>query len=171
MEFSVLNIILLIFFGAAVFHGYKKGLIASLIHWIGLIASSILVLRYAPMVKVGIMNKFPIGAFFATSLSYILIFILIAILANILIIILNQITNLLSMNFLNRIFGAAFGFLNALIVLILFLALIEFLPFTKPIQNWMNKSVIIQETHKIKSTIKPGIYKNKQLNKKVNKKA
>lgn len=171
MDFSILNIILLAFFIVALFHGYKKGLIASLIYWVGLISSSILVLRYAPMVKIGIMNKFPIGSFFANFLSYILIFIMIAILVNLLIILLNQIANMLSLSFLNRVFGAAFGFLNALVVLILFLTVIEFLPFTKPIQIWLNKSVIIQETHKIKNTIRPSVYKNKNFLHKQNKKA
>ncbi len=159
MNFSILNIILIAFFLSALYHGYRKGLIASLIHWVGLAATSVLIIRYAPMVKTGIMNKFPIGSFFANSLSYLLIFVMIAILANLMTILLNQVANMLSLTFLNRSFGALLGFLNAIIVLIILIAVIEFIPFTKPIQAWMNKSAIIQETQKIKQTIKPNLLK------------
>lgn len=157
MNMSILNIILIAFFIFFIYVGYRRGLIASVIHWVGLFVSMILVVRFAPMVKAGLMAKFPIGNFFATSLAYILIFVLITILANLLIILMNQVADKLSLNFLNRSLGAAFGFLNSILILILFLILIDMLPFTKPIGKWVNTSPIIQETQKLKNSLKPVI--------------
>ncbi len=169
MNFSILNIILIVFFLLALYHGYRKGFLASVIYWAGLIVTTILILRYAPMVKIGLMNKFPIGAFFASCISYLLIIVLIAILANLLTILLNQVATMLSLNFLNRSIGALFGFLNAIIILIIVLTILEFLPYTKPVQAWLGKSFIIQETQKIKNGLKPKLitqYKKQNFDKK-----
>jgi uncharacterized membrane protein required for colicin V production len=163
MNFNVLNTILIVYLIASLFYGFKKGLIATVVHWIGLAITSVLIIRYAPMVKTGIMNKFPIGSFLANCLTYLLIFVMIAILAKLVIILLHQIANLLSLSFLNKCFGAVIGFLNAIIVLIVIIAIIEIIPYTDSIQKYLNKSYIIQETQKIKETIKPSVIK--QINK------
>ena len=159
MNMSILNIILILFFITFIFFGYRRGLIASVIHWIGLFTSMILFIRFAPMVKAGIMTKFPIGNFLSTSLAYILIFVLVTILVNLLIILLNQVADKLSLTFLNRSLGAAFGFLNSILILMIILFILDIVPFAKPLQNFISASPVIQETQKLKKTMKPVIQK------------
>ncbi|MCB5250494.1 MAG: CvpA family protein [Candidatus Cloacimonadales bacterium] len=157
MNYNVLNIVLIVYFIVALFFGFKKGLIATIVHWVGLVVACLLIIRYAPMVTAGIMNKFPIGVFFANILSYLIIFVMVVILSKLVIILLNQIANLLSLTFVNKCFGALIGFLNAVIVLMILITIIELVPYTKSIQEYINKSYIIKETQKIKEVITPNI--------------
>lgn len=154
------DIILIIVFLVSMIIGYKKGFISALLTWIGLFVSLIMIARFGPMVKAGIMIKFPIGEFFSTVIAYLLIFVLISIFAAILKILLNYLTKLLKLSFINRIIGAVFGFLNCMVILIIFLLITDIIPYTKKINTVTKDSVIISESHKIKDAIKIDL-KNK----------
>lgn len=137
--------------------GFKKGFISSLLTWVGLFASLIMILRFGPMVKAGIMIKFGLGNFFSTILAYLLIFILISILASLLKIVLNYLAKLLNLSFINRVFGAVFGFMNIMVILMLFLFVMDIFPYFKDFKIYLKNSIIISEAQKMKTALKTDI--------------
>ena len=60
---------------------------------------------------------------------------MVVILSKLVIILLNQIANLLSLTFVNKCFGALIGFLNAVIVLMILITIIELVPYTNQYKN------------------------------------
>ncbi|MCK9329011.1 MAG: CvpA family protein [Candidatus Cloacimonetes bacterium] len=147
------DIILIIIFLVSMLLGFKKGFISAIITWIGLLVSLLMIVRFGPMVQAGIEFKLSIGSPLSKIIAYVLIFILISILGAILKILLNYIAKLLNLSLLNRTIGAIFGLLNCMIVIIFLLFIIDFLPYVKPVKEYLNDSAIITEMQKIKKTI------------------
>ena len=152
-----IDIILSIVFLVAMIWGFKSGFISMLLAWIGLFTSLLMIARFAPMVKEGIMIKYPIGDLFASIIACILILALIALLIGILKILFNYLAKTLNLTFINRIFGMIFGFVNMAIVLIILVFLFNLQPFFTVYKNKLNESVAISETNKVIDFIKAKI--------------
>jgi len=152
---NYIDIVLIVIFIIAVFYGLKTGFIAMLMGWVGLVASLLLILRFGPMVRAGIMANYNIGSFFSGVISYILIFVLVAILVKLLTMLFEYVASLLQLTILNRVSGAVFCFLNVLVVLMLLLYFINTVPFfTKARIGLTDNSVILNECFKLMEKIR-----------------
>ena len=152
-----IDIILLILFFVTMVYYFWKGFISSVLAFVGLFVTLVMIARYGPMVKYGIMIRFGIGEFFSNILACLLIFVLISVLIAILKLLLNYMAKLLKLTFINRVLGAAFGFVNVMIVIVLFFMFLDSIPFLSSVRDHMNHSVIITETHKIYRLVKYNI--------------
>jgi membrane protein required for colicin V production len=136
----VLSVILL----ACFVFGFLKGIIASVIHLLGLISSLVLIVRFAPLVQDGLILRFQMNTLVAGILSYSLIFIMIMLLAKIIILLLHKLVSLLNLTFINRFLGAIFGLLNGFILLTIIFTVIEFLPFYDEVKKATKDSYIVK---------------------------
>ena len=153
----VVDIVLLVFFLGSMFVGYKTGFISALLTWVGLFVSLMMIARYGPIVQAGIMIRFGLGPLFSAMIAYILIAVLIMVLFALLKILLNYLTKLIQLSFLNKIFGAVFGFFSMIVVLVIFVLLIGFVPFKESFYNYLTSSMIIQETIRVKDLVRNDI--------------
>ncbi len=124
----MLDIILSLFLVFFLFVGYKKGFISSIISLVGLSAIVILIGRFAPLAKEGLIGRFALSPISATVLSYVLIVVLIMLIAKIIKIILHKIIIFLEMNWLDKLLGSVFGLMNGVLILMLIVITIDILP-------------------------------------------
>ena len=124
------------------FVGYKKGFISSIISLVGLSAIVILLGRFAPLAKEGLIERFALSPFSATIFSYILIIVLILLIAKIIKIILRKIILFLEINWLDKLLGSLFGLMNGVILLMLLVIVINVLPISKYVWDKTKNSKI-----------------------------
>ena len=153
----VVDIVLLVLFLVSMVVGYKTGFISSLLTWIGLFVSLLMIARYGPIVQAGIMIRFDLGPLFSAIIAYVLIAVLIMVLFAILKILLNYLTKLIQLTFLNKIFGAVFGLFSMIVILVIFVLLINFVPFMASFNNTLRGSMIIRETIRVKELVRNDI--------------
>jgi len=145
VDYVLLGIILI-----SIIIGIKKGLIASVIACIGFISTFIFFARFGPMIHVGLRVQYNIGEFFSVVLAYLIIIILVAILVKILTLILNYIASMLDLTVMNRLAGGLFCFLNAIVLIMILLLIINLIPLLDGVKQYLiDNSVIIEETYKI----------------------
>ena len=149
-----IDVFLVIVFLLSMLIGFKYGFITMALSWLGVLFSVLMVVRFRPMVKYGIIERFSMGELFATILSYVLIFLVIAILVAFLKKVLNYLAKALRLSLVNRAIGAVFGFLNVLFILVLFLGIINLFPFLKGFSDWLSRSVIITEIDRIYDVVR-----------------
>jgi uncharacterized membrane protein required for colicin V production len=155
---STIDIVLLIVFILAIFWGFKKGLISTLMALIGLIGSFFMFARFAPKIQAGIVTQYNMtGDIFAGFIAYILIIIMVAVLVKLVSMLFNYIAYLLDLTMINRVLGGAFGFSCLFVVMMFFLYILAVVPPLDGIQEKLvANSVMIREIERvrIKLTIK-----------------
>ncbi len=155
---EILDIILLLFLFLLAYKGYRKGLIAAVIYWVGLISAVILIAKFSPLVRLGLINKFHLGIITSTLLSYILIFVLIMLLGKILALLLDKLVHMVKLSQLNRILGSLMGILNGFLVIMILLLLLDMMPFVKPIQRWANSSKVVVATRVLMEDMRVNVF-------------
>ncbi len=118
----ILGIVLLVFF----LYGFKRGLIASLVHLLSLLVIIIVITQVGNNVRLLVMENLNVSPTIALILAYAIIAILVFFIAVLVTKLLVSIVNILRLGFLNRLAGGAFGvvngmFLFAVLLLILFM--------------------------------------------------
>ena len=141
--------IILIILVASMVYYFWRGFVSAGLTWIGLFSSFLMIVRYGPMVKHGIMVKFSMSDFFSTVLAYFLILVMITILIFLLRILLNYLVRKLKLTFLNRVLGVVFGFLNVFLVVILLVLFINFVPKFPNFKSWLNESATVKESNRV----------------------
>ncbi|HNX00271.1 MAG TPA: CvpA family protein [Candidatus Cloacimonadota bacterium] len=149
----VLDIILSLILVVFIVFGYRKGLIGELLQLAGLIATFLLVGRFAPLVKAGLIMKWHLGPFLATLCSYLIIFILIAIIIQLVRMAMEHFVEALNLNFLNRSLGAAFGLLSGLFFFAIILILIDLLPLSHSFDRATMDSKVIKTARIMKGEL------------------
>ena len=160
----VLGIVVLLFF----IIGYVKGFIKGLVQVLGLILTLYLVKNGGHIVKAELIERFSLSSTIAMVLSYIAIILIIGIIAKLVIWILHSVADLLHMKVLNRILGGAFGILNSILIMIMFLVLIELSPLAEQFYERTKESKVIVQLKVVKDTAKLKIPKNKLIPQKIN---
>ena len=153
----VVDIVLSVLFLVSLVIGYKKGFVSALLTWVGLFASVLMILRYSPMVQAGIMIRFDFSPIISALIAYLLVFILIMVLFAIVNILINYLIRFTNLNFINKLFGAIFGFLNMVVMLIVILFFINYMPFLARYNEFLMNSVILNEIAYIKDLIQSDI--------------
>jgi membrane protein required for colicin V production len=150
---QILDLILALILVIFIIFGYRKGLIAELLQLAGLIVSFLLIGKFAPLVKDGLIMKWHLGPFLATLCSYLLIFILIAIIIQLVRMAMEHLVEALNINFLNRSLGAVFGLLSGLFFFALILILIDLLPFASQFDHATMNSKVIKTSRIMKGEL------------------
>ena len=140
----MIDFILLIILCIIAFFGFRKGLIAAILQLIGVAASFILVVKFGPLVRDGLMQKFSLNPTVAIIVSYVIIFIFIGILVRLLIFFSQKLLELMQLNIVNRILGALFAMINGVIFLLLIYVILDVLPFVTFTSNLKKKSKIVE---------------------------
>ncbi len=170
----MLDIILSLFLVFFLFVGYKKGFVSSIISLLGLSAIVVLIGRFAPLAKEGLIGRFALSPFMATILSYVLIVVLILLIAKIVKIILHKIIVFLEMNWLDKLLGSIFGLLNGVLILMLIVILIDVLPFSNSVWKLTSNSKLTNsiriltqdvENNLLKKIPQPNIDQDKVIKK------
>ena len=170
----MLDIILSLFLVFFLFVGYKKGFISSIISLVGLSSVVVLIGRFAPLAKEGLIGRFALSPFTATILSYVLIVVLIMLIAKIVKIILHKIILFLEINWLDKLLGSVFGLMNGVLILMLIVILIDVLPISNYVWQKTEKSKLTKSikilTHNIENNLlkkipQPNIDKGKVIKK------
>jgi len=135
----VFAVLMLVFF----FLGFRKGIAASLISLAGLLLSIVLIARFAPLVKVGLMEKLSLNHAFSTILAYLLIFLTIMVLVKIVIIIMDKVIKTLKLSWLNKSLGGFFGIINYIVFLMILFYILQIIPGNETIINSLENSKTI----------------------------
>jgi membrane protein required for colicin V production len=159
---QILDIILLLVLLTFVVFGYRKGLVSELLQLAGLIISFLLIGKYAPMVKQGLMVKWHFGPFLAMLGSYLLILILIAIIVQLIRMAMEHFVEILNLNFLNRLLGAAFGILSGLFFFALILILIDLMPISYQFNRATMNSKVVKTARIFKGELL-GVMKHQDI--------
>jgi membrane protein required for colicin V production len=138
------DIIISVFLFLFALYGFWKGFLAGLLHLAGLIVAILLISKIGYVVKYGMMELLQIGELPAGLIAYVLIFIIIMIITKIVIWAIKRLLAALSLSFIDRILGAAFGFVNGLLVVGMILILADLSPFAEEVNQLTNESRIVQ---------------------------
>ena len=170
----MLDIILSLFLVLFLFVGYKKGFVSSVISLVGLSAIVVLIGRFAPLAKEGLIGRFALSSLSATVLSYILIVVLIMLIAKIVKIILHKIILFLEINWLDKLLGSVFGLMNGVLILMLLVIMIDVLPISNYVWDKTSNSKLTNsiriltqdvEVNFLKKIPQPNIDKRKVIKK------
>ncbi|MEF3693834.1 MAG: CvpA family protein [Candidatus Cloacimonadota bacterium] len=130
-------VVVLVFF---FIYGLRRGFAAMVTQLLGYLALFLLVGQYYPLVKHSLITKFSWPNPLATVAAFVLISALIFIVVRIVIFILNRTLKVVHLSFLNRLAGGIFGFINALLVMMILMVLLDYIPsLSTPLKN--------QDTH------------------------
>ncbi len=140
----MIDFILLIILCVIAFLGFRKGLIAAILQLVGVAVSFVMIVRFGPLVRDGLIQKFSLNPTLAIVLSYIIIFIFIGLMIRLLIFASQKLLELMQLNILNRILGALFALINGVIFLLLVYVIMDVLPFVTFTSELKKKSKIVE---------------------------
>ncbi|HCX74006.1 MAG TPA: hypothetical protein DHM37_09840 [Candidatus Cloacimonas sp.] len=157
----ILGIFLFIFF---IIH-LRRGLVASVLHLVGLILIVVLVHHIGYSVKQMFIAKFQLSNTLSTILAYILIILVVMLITKIVIYIIQKVVSFLNLSALNKILGGVFGVANGILVISILLIVIDISPFLKNVRPVVNKSSIVQFTRQVTGSAKENIPQLKEAEK------
>jgi len=108
--------------------GFRRGLAGAVVQFAGAILAFFLVGHYYPLLANQLMLKYGHGKNLSTFISILLILILIIVVLRFVIWILDRFIKACNLSWLNRGLGAALGFLNGLILVIIFTIFMDYMP-------------------------------------------
>lgn len=168
---NILDIILGVFLLFLIFKGLRKGFIKSVINLIGLLVIIIFITKFGYVVKHLLITKYGLSEIIAMIGSYILIALGIFIIIRIIIKILHSIVDIMNLEWLNKLLGMLFGLFNGFLIIAILLALINMVPYSKQISDYVSHSKIVYYVKESTELVKidyPNLFdKDGKLGKKV----
>ncbi len=168
---NILDIILGVFLLFLIFKGLRKGFIKSVINLIGLLVIIIFITKFGYVVKQLLITKYGLSEIIAMIGSYILIALGIFIIIRIIIKILHSIVDIMNLEWLNKLLGMLFGLFNGFLIIAILLALINMVPYSKQISDYVSHSKIVYYVKESTELVKidfPNLFdKHGKLGKKV----
>ncbi len=105
-------------------HGFRKGLISTVMHLVALGAGVIVAGRYTQLLAVTLHAEYDFPFALSKIIAVLIIFVVIFIISRLVSLIFTRILKALNLNIINRFLGAALGIANGLAVLILIIAIV-----------------------------------------------
>ena len=128
-------IILVLLFVFLIF-GLRRGFAGMLVQLVGYIATFVLIGQYYPLLRNSLVLKFKFDSTLASILAIILIIVLIGVIARLVIYFLDRTLRLMRLSTMNKFFGALFGLFNALLIVMIFTVILDFIPsLSGPLKN------------------------------------
>lgn len=125
-------VLLVIFFA----HGLRRGFATIITQLLGYVAVFLLVGQYFPLVRNSLVTKFSFNSALATVSALLLIAGLTFIVVSIMVYVLNRTLKITKLSFLNRLIGGLFSLLNALLVMMILMVLLDYIPsLSTPLKN------------------------------------
>ncbi|MDD2228882.1 MAG: CvpA family protein [Candidatus Cloacimonetes bacterium] len=122
--------------------GWRKGVAAALIQLCAYVATFFLAGHYFPLVQRSLLIKYHLARGIATVISIVLILVLVAVVVKLTIYACNRLIFAVKLSNINKAIGAALGFGNGLLVIIIFMVMLDFVPsISTPLKNG--------ETHRV----------------------
>lgn len=112
----------------AMYWGWRKGFIASLIHLGALIFNFYFLGQLYPLLANTIRSKYSLPPLLANIIAIFFVIILIVVLVRIVISLMNALVKALKLSKINRFFGLLLGLLNGALIIILMMVLIDHVP-------------------------------------------
>ncbi len=139
---GIIDWIILGFLLLFIWFGWRKGFTAAIVQFGGHILTFILVAHYFPLVQLSLINKYGIGRNWALFWAIVLIVVLVAVVIKVVIYILQRVLKALKLTTANKTAGAGLGFVNGLVLVIIFMVLLDFVPpLSTPLKNSANHRV------------------------------
>ncbi|HQB98158.1 MAG: CvpA family protein [Candidatus Cloacimonadaceae bacterium] len=110
------------------FIGFRRGLAGAIVQFAGAILAFFLVGHYYPLLANQLMLKYGHGKTLSTIISIVLILVLIVVILRFVIWILDRFIKACNLSWLNRGLGAFLGFLNGMILVIIFTVFMDYMP-------------------------------------------
>jgi membrane protein required for colicin V production len=123
IDWSILAVLLVFSF-----MGFRKGIAGAVVQLAGAILAFLLVGHYYPLLANQLMLKYGHGKTLSTIIAIVLILTLVVVVVRFVIWILDRFIKALNLGWLNRSLGAVLGFLNGLILVIIFTVLMDYMP-------------------------------------------
>ncbi|HCX59044.1 MAG: CvpA family protein [Candidatus Cloacimonadales bacterium] len=133
---GVIDWIILALMLVCTFLGFRRGLIGAVVQFAGVILAFFLVGHYYPLLANQLMLKYGHGKTLSTIIAVVLILVLIIVIVRFVLWICDRFIRALNLSWLNRSLGAILGFLNGLILVIIFSVVMDYMPgLSAPLQN------------------------------------
>lgn len=125
---GVIDWIILLGLLIAMFMGWRKGLVATIINLAAVIVGFFLIGHFYPLVANSLQNKFSLSASLSTIISVILILVLLTVLVRVVIAIFHRILKGLKLSGVNRLFGMLLGLINGLLIVFCVMIVFDYFP-------------------------------------------
>ena len=113
---NILDIIILCVVGLLVFNGIRKGLIISLASLIALVLGIYAAVHFSNYMEKVLVDNFHPSGHWLPVLSFALTFLIVVVLVILTAKVVEKLVSLVGMGFLNRLFGAVFGFIKGVLI-------------------------------------------------------
>jgi membrane protein required for colicin V production len=124
--------------------GFRRGLAGAVVQFAGAILAFLLVGHYYPLLANQLMLKYGHGKTLSAVIAIFLILVLIVVVVRFVVWILDRFIKALNLSWLNRTLGAILGFLNGLILVIIFSVLMDYMPkISDPLKDGENHRVYV----------------------------
>jgi len=132
---GIIDWIIVILLVAFMIVGFRRGFAGMAVQLLGYIASFFLIGQYYPLIRNSLVYKYHFDGVLASILAILLILILLGVIVRLVIFLLNKTLRLVNLGTTNRLFGALFGLLNALLIVMIFCLLVDYFPgLAKPLK-------------------------------------
>jgi membrane protein required for colicin V production len=125
---GVIDWIILVFLLAFTVNGFRVGFAAMLIQLGGFILAFILIGHYYPLLASQLMLKYAFSKPLASIISILLIIVLLVVILRFVTWGINRFLKAVYLSWMNRSFGALFGFANGLLCVIIFTVILDYMP-------------------------------------------
>lgn len=118
------------------YFGLRRGLAGAIVQLAGAVLTFILIGHYYPLLANQLVLKYGLNKTLSVLISVILILVLVVVVTRFVTWILNRFIKALNLSWANRLLGASLGFLNGLILVIIFTLIMDYMPkVSEPLQN------------------------------------
>jgi len=159
---KALDLLLALYLFLLTFNGFRRGLIASLLHLAGILCAFLLVGRYAPLVKEGLVLKWHFGPLIASITAYLLVLVGLAVVVQLIRFGLERAVHWMRLGGVNKALGALFGFLNGLLLLTVLVAIIHLLPVKTKFDTATKNSYVLRNVRVVETELQDMIRKHPQ---------
>ncbi|HRY83373.1 MAG TPA: CvpA family protein [Candidatus Cloacimonadota bacterium] len=133
---GIIDWIILVLFTVFLIIGLRRGFAGMVVQLLGYLATFILLGQYYPLLRNSLILKYKFDFTLSTIIAIILIIILIGVIARLVIFFLDRTLKLMRLSTMNKFFGALFGLFNALLIVMIFSVLLDFIPsLSKPLKD------------------------------------
>lgn len=125
---GIIDWIILLFLLCFIVQGWRRGLAGMIIRGGGIVASFFLIGHFFPLVKTSLLANYKMGVVLATIIALLLIIVLMVVLIRLVMYFLQLLLKSARLTTANKFLGMGLGFLNGLLVVIVFTMMMDYIP-------------------------------------------
>ena len=125
---GIIDWIILLFLLCFIVQGWRRGLAGMIVRSGGIVASFFLIGHFFPLVKTSLLANYKMGVVLATIIALLLIIVLMIVLIRLVMYFLQLLLKSARLTTANKFLGMGLGFLNGLLVVIVFTMMMDYIP-------------------------------------------